>query len=229
MKKIISVILAVLLLLAFSVGAFAAEDKETFLTAFAHQMPTYLMPGTEFEAGKTYVLYVTAPRTSDEYDIEKGEFKAVRGVIIKKDIVCENVQIVSVKEDENYNFNITFIPTGGEFSFDITMRTFGYDYLISEYRIVEDDDWVYTLSTDKFTATGVADLSSADTSSNDTVSSLPTSSATTSTDAKNDSSVIQIDADTDTKVSVWVWVAVVAAIVVCVVVVIILNKKKLIK
>lgn len=228
MKKIISVILAVFLLMAFSVGAFADKDKDTFLTAFANQLPSCLMPNVEFEAGKTYVLYVTAPHTSNEYDIEKGEFKGLRGVILKEDIVCENVQIVSAEEDESYNFNITFIPTGGEFSFDITMRSFGYDYLVGDYRIAEDDDWVYVFSTDKYTATGTVDLSSNDASSDSTVSSLPTSSSTTS-GAEDTSSVIQIDADTDNKASVWIWIAVAAAAVVCVVVVIVFNKKKLVK
>ena len=234
MKKFISVILVLSLLLAFAIPVFADEkenEKPTFENIFASVMPKYMFNNTEFEAGKYYTFFVSTPTNQDYFEADNGAFAGIRGVILEKDITPINADIVTIEEDEDFNYIITFyVREEGEFAFQINMRTFGYDIFMEDYRFIEGDDWVYTIKTDAITAlpSSVADYSY------DPTVVAPPSKPNSSTDATVSfvESTSSVDAPVDSepgKVSVWVWVAIAVAVVGCAAVAVIISKKKLVK
>lgn len=227
MKKIVSVLMIVCLLFLATIPAFADTNNITFEKLFASELPQSLLGTFEYEAGEEYVLYVSTPRSQEPFEADGGSFEGVRGTIVKEDIIAVNANIISVEEDDDYDYLITFSPKEeGEFSLSMTMRTFGFDIIYDDYRTIEGDDWVYTIKTETYTALP----SSKPVSSTDDVSSVDTqSNVDVSNDSNATSSVINIDADDDSGVSFWVLIILAVAVVVCAVVVIVLNKKKLIK
>ncbi len=243
MKKILSILIAISLMFVFAIPAFADSEEEgyVFETLFADCMPEYkIVTGkdviefdpevTEFEAKIRYVLYVTTPRSQEYFEADEGSFEGVRGTLVKKDIVAINADIISIEEDDNFDYRITFSPKEeGEFSFAMTMRTFGFDITNDYYRTIEGEDWEYAITTENFTAT--PSLNPIDYSSSDATSSKDTVSVDTNSTEPNDatSSVIDIDAEPDGGISVWVWIILGVAVVACVVIVLVLNRKKLIK
>ena len=228
MKKFISIILVLSLLAVFSVNAFAEREIVSFETLFESQLPTYLFDVTEFEAGGEYVVYVSTPRNQDHFQADGGAFEGVRGTIVRKDIVCNNAEIITIEEDENFNYIITFMPINeGEFSLEFTMRVFGFDIIGDDYRTILGDEWTYTFATeplpvapssDPIYVPGVSGSSSTSADVSQTASNTEnTSSEDLVTPIKEDSSV-------------WVWVIVgIAAAAVCAVVVVVISKKKLVK
>lgn len=243
MKKILSVLIVISLMLTFTVTAFADSEKEdmTFEKLFEKCMPEYkVITGndiidfdpvvTEFEAKIRYVLYVTTPRSQEYFETDEGSFEGVRGTLVEKDIVAVNADIISIEEDDNFDYRITFSPKEeGEFSFAMTMRTFGFDITNDHYRTIEGEDWEYAITTENFTAApsqNPVDYSSSEVTSSETTGNDDTSS-TGSNNATN--SAIKVDVEPDGGISVWVWVILGVAVVACVVIVLVLNKKKLIK
>ena len=236
MKKILSVLLAIGLMFVFAIPAFAdSEGGYTFETLFAECIPEYKIVSeeeiTEFEAKIRYVLYVSTPRSQQPFEADGGSFEGVRGTLVLKDIIATNADIVSIEEDDNFNYLITFAPKEeGEFSFTMTMRTFGYDIPKGYYRTIEGENWEYTFTTENFTAT--PSVNPIDYSSSNATSSAQTNSdATGSLSESNEatSSIIQIDTEPDDGVSVWVWIILGVAVVACAVIVLVVNKKKLVK
>ena len=233
MKKIISIILVISLLATLSVNVFAARDIDSFETLFQNQLPTYLFNDTEFEAGGEYILYVYAPSNQDDrFQADGGTFEGVIARIDKdgafdasrEEIVCNNAEIITIEEDENFNYIITFMPTNeGEFSFEFTMRIFGYDITkADDYRFISGDEWTYTFATEPFVAGPSTKPTFTPGSSTGTTSSV-------TSNVQNTSSVVDVNLD-DTGVSVWVWVVVgLVAAAACAVVVIFISKKKLVK
>ncbi len=234
MKKIISLILAISLLAVFAVPVFADEESNkvpTFESIFASVMPRYMFNNAEFEAGKYYTLFVSTPTNQDYFEADNGAFAGIRGVILEKNITPINADIVTVEEDENFNYIITFyVREEGEFAFEIKMRTFGYDIFYEDYRYIEGDDWVYTIKTEPITAlpSSVSDYSY------DPSAVAPPSKPSSSTDSvvsfvdSTSSADTQVDNEPE-KISVWVWVAIAVAVVGCGAVVVIISRKKLIK
>ena len=237
MKKILSILIAISLMFVFAIPAFADSEEGgyTFETLFADCMPEYKIVSeeeiTEFEAKIRYVLYVSTPRSQKPFEADGGSFEGVRGTLVKKDIVAINADIISIEENDNFDYLITFSPKEeGEFSFAMTMRTFGFDITNEYYRTIEGETWEYAFTTENFTATpsvNPIDYSSSDVTSSEGTKSDDTNSLAESNDAT--SSVIDIDTEPDDGVSVWVWIILGVAVVACVVIVLVLNRKKLIK
>lgn len=244
MKKILSILLAISLMFTLAIPVFATSEEEemTFEKLFANCMPEYkVVTGedvpalsesvSEFEAKIRYVLYVTTPRSQEYFEADEGSFEGVRGTLVKKDIVAVNADIISIEEDSNFDYIITFSPQEeGEFSFTMVMRTFGFDITYDDYRTIKGEEWEYTITTENFTAapsTNPIDYSSSDVTSSTSTGNDDTSSQNESNNAT--SSAIKVDVEPDGNVSVWVWIVLGVAVVACVVIVLVLNKKKLVK
>lgn len=224
MKKFISIILVLSLLAVFSVNAFAEREIVSFETLFESQLPTYLFDVTEFEAGGEYVVYVSTPRNQDHFEADGGAFEGVRGTLVRDGIVCNNAEIITIEEDENFNYIITFMPTAeGEFSLKFTMRVFGFDIIGDDYRHIEGDEWTYTFETEPF---AVAPSSKPDFNPGSSSTATTVSQATSNTE--NTSSYIQVNPDEEGP-SVWIWIVAAAVVVAGAVVAVIVWKKKLIK
>ena len=232
MKKFISIILVLSLLAVFSVNVFAEKREiNSFETLFVGSLPTYLYDTTEFEAGKEYVIYVSTPRNQEHFEADGGAFEGVRGTIVREDILCANAEIITIEEDDNFNYIITFMPTNqGEFSIQFTMRVFGFDIIGDDYRTILGDEWTYTFVTDPMTVTPSSNPTYTPGATTNTSSNNNTASATTS-NVQNTSSATDVDVDNGEKSgpSIWIWVAVAVAVVVCGVVVVVMSKKKLAK
>lgn len=240
MKRIFSVILALVLLVTASVAVFANAYDKIFKKDIEYSFNT-----ETFEIGRTYILSIKTPLTDvDTEDIEVDGilFHGLRTVVAEVRDVNGNVSVGKIKENDDFAYEIPITPkAAGKIKLEIKVAVMGYDSDATEYRMVDSEQWIHLYETKEYDVKEeeyasdyytVSDDFSA-TASDETDYKSQYESEMTQSDISSEEnntsetdSVIHVDVNPGKKSTWWIWLVAAVVVAAAVTAVVVLKNKR---